>query len=690
MTTYDDYGIPVGAYAEPEGLGQQAWRQARALLAYCRRHLGGFRRLATLANALVLLWAVVLYWGERGVFDGAVDACHWDRWEAWETDANAHRLLLIADPQLIDPHTYPGRPWPLNPLAYRYTDAYMRRAYTRLQTRLRPDTLFLLGDLFDGGREWATRTTTSPDPQFRRYGNALWLDEYRRFGRIFVHNWHRGGNAPRPGQPGRRFITSLPGNHDLGFGRGVQRGVRDRFQAYFGDGNRIDIIANHSFVSLDTPSLSALAQPDPDEVTSLWQPTRAFLDTAKTHKHRLTQRQLRLYQGLPPTPRLPHHVISLDTADSTNADPTDTSTDTTTNNTTDFPTILLSHIPLYRPPGTPCGPLRERWPPTPPPSGHPPLESDDRNAIAVRGGYQYQNVLEGNLSATIAEKVGDIQYAFSGDDHDYCEVLHRGYASAAGGIKEITVKSVSWAMGVRRPGVVLVSLWNPVDKQGKSVGKGPKTVQTKLCLLPDQIGTFLRYAMLFAVTVMLLAVRAALVAAGMVKVDETREREGTLLPITNPFSSFHDQEEKHVTATTTTNTSPLSPSPSHSSNSSTGCDTNRLQSRPRASTLSTLASASTTPVTTNIPPPHAPSYPYPLINHAGFYPKTSTTTTATSPPTDSDKVREKQAQRNHAHAFRRMRQRRSGMSLFWYEVRRTLMTVVGWGGMVYVGLLWWG
>ena len=68
-------------------------------------------------------------------------------------DARPYRLVLIADPQLIDPHSYPGRPWPLNPLTMRITDNYMRRSYIQLQSVLHPDSLFFLGDLFDGGRE---------------------------------------------------------------------------------------------------------------------------------------------------------------------------------------------------------------------------------------------------------------------------------------------------------------------------------------------------------------------------------------------------------------------------------------------------------------------------------------------------------------------------------------------------------
>ncbi|KAF2846836.1 hypothetical protein T440DRAFT_482257 [Plenodomus tracheiphilus IPT5] len=685
MTTYDEYGVPVGAYSEPESLTTQAWRLARALYMYRIRPLAhgrlnaikraqwSFKRLFTLVNALVVTWWAVLYWGERGVFHGAIEDCHWDRWENWEAGANPHRLIFIADPQLIDPHTYPGRPWPLNPLTYKYTDLYLRRTYSRFQTILYPDTIFFLGDLFDGGREWSTRTTTSPEKQYHKYGDDFWMNEYRRFGDIFFKHWGDAGMAPRPGQPGRKLITSLPGNHDLGFARGVQVGVRDRFNAYFGDGNRIDIIANHTFISIDSVSLSALDQPNPHEVEALWRPTQSFLETAKSHKHRLIQRELRAQQGLPPYPGMQHTTIPLQ--DLARAEIPHANAD----HVSDFPSILLTHVPLYRAPGTPCGPLREHWPPTPQPPGHQALEIDDRNAIAVRGGYQYQNVLTRELSSSIAEKIGDVSFAFSGDDHDYCDVLHRGYTSAGGGIREITVKSVSWAMGVRRPGVVLVSLWNPVGSDGRSVreqGKG-KTVQMKLCLLPDQIGVFLRYGVLFGVTVLLLLVRAVAVAMGVLRPSADELAETPLLPITmspqdeKENQTSHSNRQQHVTP--------------HSSNSSTSSDrttttTGTLQSRTRSTTTTSSIppSTSTTPYT-----PPTPQHPTPLIQHAGFYPDDASTS-----------VQEKHQARIYAESAtpfkQKKKEKKKGFRLFWFELRSSLRTVVVFGGVLYLWLVWRG
>ena len=68
MTTYDEYGVPVGAYSEPESLTHQAWRLVRAFFLYRIRPAvqekrnelqsgsWSFKRLFTLVRALVLLW----------------------------------------------------------------------------------------------------------------------------------------------------------------------------------------------------------------------------------------------------------------------------------------------------------------------------------------------------------------------------------------------------------------------------------------------------------------------------------------------------------------------------------------------------------------------------------------------------------------------------------------------------------
>ena len=413
-----------------------------------------------------------------------------------------------------------------------------------------PDSVVFLGDLFDGGREWSNdprnkvkeEELMSGDKEWRRYGQKYWMQEYHRFGRIFFDTWVRNRNPPRRGQRGRRLIASLPGNHDLGLGSGIRVPARQRFTTYFGDENRIDVIGNHSFVSVDTVSLSAKGQPnietgtqgirDDDSKKPIWEPVDQFLHEVSARKARAVERELRIQNGRPEHKPMDSTIFELQ-------DPRSHTIDQQPHEDTDVPSIVLTHVPLYRAPGTPCGPLRERYPPAQKPTADGEyIEKDDPNSIHVAAGKQYQNVLTPTISNEIMNLVGDVSHVFSGDDHDYCELVHREFTSRGGGVREITVKSTSWAMGVRHPGFLLVSLWNPVDDRGKAVNPDVAksgTIQTRLCLLPDQLTIFIRYAMLLIFTVLILTVRAFRVIRG--ENIARKEDTSTHLPTTRDDSS---------------------------------------------------------------------------------------------------------------------------------------------------------
>ena len=431
----------------------------------------------------------------------------------------------------MDPHTYPGRPWPLSTFTVRYTDLYLKRVYSLLQQRLYPDTTIFLGDLFDGGREWSTHVASNPDKRWKRYGDKFWLKEYKRFGRIFFDPWVDAGVTCRGSSTDRRkLLANLPGNHDLGFAAGIHKPVKDRFNAYFGDGNRVDVLGNHTFISLDTVSLSAKEYSDSDP--EIWRPASDFLENIQGLILKALNSELSLRKGVNPNPAFPHTVVDAEAmAQSSLREPD-------TKGLAQLPTILLTHVPLFRDKGTPCGPFREHWPPTLDDNGDP-LTVDERNAIQIVAGYQYQNVLKRELSKEITEKIGNVHYAFSGDDHDYCEVVHRGYPSAGAGIREITVKSISWAMGVRKPGFVLLSLWNPIDDKGNSIDTGPvhvDTIQTHLCLLPDQLGIFMRYGFVLMLTLSLLLLRAGHLALNPAK-SAFAGSESPILPVVQEYAS---------------------------------------------------------------------------------------------------------------------------------------------------------
>jgi len=484
---------------------------------------------------------------------------------------------------------------------------------------LHPDTVFFLGDLFDGGREWATDRSRSPEKQYRKYGETYWLREYNRFGRIFFDHWGDGGIEPGVGQEGRKIIAGLPGNHDLGIGSGIQLPVRDRFKAYFGDGSRIDIIANHSFVSVDTVSLSAMDRPDSPTNSEgarlgngdgtnavIWKPVQDFLDQAKAEKSRAIKRHLVLLGNQNLIRRLEHTVTDLN-------DPSFKASGNRGVSVPDLPTILLTHVPLYRAPGTPCGPNREHWPPSKPTGGDgEQLLEDERNAIAVRAGYQYQNVLTPAVSRELIEKIGNVGNVFSGDDHDYCEIVHREFtASTMGGrIREITVKSMSWAMGVRKPGFLMLSLWNPIDADGKSIGTlgashggadnggGSASLQSHLCLLPDQLGIFTRYALLLGLTLMTLTIRSVIMGMnGTLSSDfHALHSNKPILPTSwssnHPTSSAESEKaEARFQHQRQRADSQKSLEESHSSNSSTSSKSGGLAARSSAARTRSLSPA---------------------------------------------------------------------------------------------------
>ncbi|KAK3046596.1 hypothetical protein LTR09_011944 [Extremus antarcticus] len=539
------------------------------------------RHVSITTTILTLIWVYAIYWGERSVYTSCIEACTWDKWEAWPREAVPHHMVLIADPQLVDPHTYPGRPWPLSTMTERYTDLYMARNFKLINARLDPDSIFFLGDLFDGGREWPPEKarvlpTTGRkymerlgvlDPQpgrkqssdnsdgdtvtkdqhafipgghgtFAKYGYKQWVTDLDRFARMFYDpaqvypDSHRemlaaydvkadaisianGASAGKwqeyatSGGKSRRVVASLPGNHDVGFGAGVQLSVRERFESHFGPGNRIDVVANHTFISIDSPSLSAHSQylksgweseaNHAEALTHIWQPTWDFLETIDVPAGKAVTDALNEYYPGIKAKGWSHEVVDSQDPEKLAAHK---AVQEAAKKTPQLPIILLTHVPLFRNPDTECGPMRERG-----------------NQIKVQFGYQYQNVVTQTLSKDIVTKIsaaGEIIQVFSGDDHDYCDVTHRYNIPLLGTksyfpnddsvkarysqIKEITVKSFSWAMGVRKPGFLLVSLWNPVDAQGQTVGTPLPTIQTHNCLLPDQLKIFMNYALLSLIT----------------------------------------------------------------------------------------------------------------------------------------------------------------------------------------------
>ncbi|KAH6914314.1 Metallo-dependent phosphatase-like protein [Coprinopsis sp. MPI-PUGE-AT-0042] len=119
-------------------------------------------------------------------------------------------------------------------------------------------------------------------------------------------------------------------------------------------------------------------------------------------------------------------------------------------------------------------------------------------------GIGYQNTLSNPITQKLLLSVVP-GLIFSGDDHDYCQYTH--FISSPAGQpappspKEISVKSFSMAMGIKRPGFQLLSL-APDELRNPNRYKAH---DDSPCFLPDQLGIYLRiYLPAFVLTLLLL------------------------------------------------------------------------------------------------------------------------------------------------------------------------------------------
>lgn len=455
--------------------------------------------------------------------------CEWEKWEKWPASATPYRVALITDPQLVDVHTYKHRGIAMAVTIF-YSDIYMKRAWKAIHRDLMPIETYFLGDLLDGGREWTSKFVDEAEAAIKKdpraandwdeYREDYWYQQYLRFRKVF------------PVQPYVPARFNVPGNHDIGFGNGVKLSARNRFMGYFGDPNARWMAGNHTFVTIDGPSLSN------DQNPLIYGPPKKFLDELEhapplndieqksTFKHDVVAAESphMTDTSIPPPQPLQH-----------------------------YPTVLLTHVPLYRDPDTDCGPRRHK-------------ATEPERSIALRYGYQYQNVIIQPISVDILRKTR-ARYVFSGDDHDACEVTHM--YGPQGRVREWTIKSISWNMGVRIPGFELISLWNPgpgsantpppkgstasdghekpaSTDSAKIVQGGDETLQSHLCLLPDQIGIFLTYGQAALASVLLLTVWMWITRKRRRAEKETGE---TVLPIARPPSLLSSSKARRANGT---------------------------------------------------------------------------------------------------------------------------------------------
>lgn len=398
------------------------------------RRISSIFQNRTNRNKLITLlrftWFITLIWSELGQFYNQISSCQWPSIPSDEIQPdfipNQFNLLIIADPQLPSiPYSYPTRSYLLQFISIQIINQFIRKSWRLLIKIRKPDGILFLGDLLDGGVA------------------AVDQSEYQAYLRTFRHTFP----IPSSLSESNRVIY-LAGNHDLGLAPWTNstnsKLARDRFTNHFPPGKLSGHTewGNHSIVWIDSiglieeEKLRRLKGVEPKDEDLVGTPVKGFIEK----------------------------LNGPDTL---------------------LPKVLFTHVPLWRPEGTPCGPLRE-----------------SRREIHQGSGSNYQNEITEELSRFVLEKIQPTM-VFSGDDHDYCDVVHTipstSYANPSpSSIHEISVKSFSMGMGIQRPGYQLLSLSNP--SRFDKLPEKESTFDTP-CVLPNQIKTYTHiYLPLFLVT----------------------------------------------------------------------------------------------------------------------------------------------------------------------------------------------
>ena len=208
------------------------------------------RPLSVLYASLFVIWGAVLYHGEVYSHVIAQRRCLWPR------GANGTRVMVTADPQLVDEYTYRelGRGSRALAFAEAVCDAYVRRTMKVGLRRFAPRNVVLLGDLFGQG---ARRNEDEWRALRQRVDAALW--------------W------PRNGDGGPSYHTVV-GNHDVGYSEVIRHHPRilARFEEWYGKSNFVERIGGVDFIGVNAMVLDGKG-PATDE-------TWAFVDGLSAQK----------------------------------------------------------------------------------------------------------------------------------------------------------------------------------------------------------------------------------------------------------------------------------------------------------------------------------------------------------------------------------------------------------------------
>ncbi|KAJ1296889.1 hypothetical protein BS78_01G336400 [Paspalum vaginatum] len=252
-----------------------------------------------------------------------------------------------------------------------------------------------------------------------------WQESLFRFKHIFSLNEQR----TKPHIP----IYYLSGNHDIGYSafHSAHPEVLNRYEKEFGSRNYQFSAGKVDFVVVDAQTLDGAKKSK--EMSSSWE----FIKT------------------LPP-------------GNASN------------------PKVLLTHIPLYRPDSTPCGPHRSS-----------PVINQRVSYAAFDQGVTYQNYLTKETSDLLLSLLKPV-LVLSGHDHDQCTVVH---STPSGPITEHTLGTISWQQGNLYPSFMLLSAGPKVSQNSTDL---KHEVVTNLCFLPKQTHIYIWYICQFVVTILLL------------------------------------------------------------------------------------------------------------------------------------------------------------------------------------------
>uniref|UniRef100_A0A0E0KEQ6 Calcineurin-like phosphoesterase domain-containing protein n=1 Tax=Oryza punctata TaxID=4537 RepID=A0A0E0KEQ6_ORYPU len=211
--------------------------------------------------------------------------------------------------------------------------------------------------------------------------NEEWHESLSRFKHIFSMNEH----ITNPNIP----IYYLSGNHDIGYSafHKIHPEVISRYEKEFGSRNCQFSVGKVDFVVVDAQTL----------------------DGAKESKERSSSWEF---------------VKALSLGNKTN------------------PKVLLTHIPLYRPDNSHCGPHRSS-----------PVINQRVSSAAMDQGITYQNYLSKETSDLLLSLLKPV-LVLSGHDHDQCTVVH---PTPFGPVTEHTLGTISWQQGNLYPSFMLLS-----------------------------------------------------------------------------------------------------------------------------------------------------------------------------------------------------------------------------------------